>query len=429
MRIVVHGLNHRTAPIDVRERAAFLPDEAAEAARQLLRENAAAEVVILSTCNRTEFYGVTDDPEALVARQRELMRQHKGIDPEPGSLAYVHTRRAGAEHLFRVAGGIDSMVIGENGIVAQLKTAFEEAEKAGTLGPLFRKLFPAALRMAKRARTETGIAQGAVSLEKAGLMLARKVYSTLGKRHALVVGAGVTGMRLALRLHEEGVGGITIANRTLSRAQDLAAQVGGKAVDLDGLPGALEHADLLLTAAHVPQPLITSRILGAAMTGKRKGRPILVIDLGIPRNVDAECADLEGVFLYAVDDLQELVEINLGKWRAQIPAVEAIVREETDRYREWLVALDVAPVVVALREHTEELRRESVERFGKSLSAKERERLERFSKTLMNKLLHAPTVSVRGCDASTSLGRTQLDWTRHLFAIDGDEPEEGDDPS
>lgn len=426
MRIVVHGLNHRTAPIDVRERAAFLPDEAVDAARELVSEGAAAEMVILSTCNRTEFYGVAEDPDALVERQRTLMRERKGIDPAPGGIAYVHTRRAGAEHLFRVAGGIDSMVIGENGIVAQVKTAFDDADRAGTLGPLFRKLFPAALRTAKRARTETGIAQGAVSLEKAGLQLARKVYSSLERRHALVVGAGVTGVRLAERLRDEGVGGITVANRTTSRAEELAARVGGSAIGLDGIPAAMEQCDLLLTAAHVSAPIITPGIIAGAMSGKRKGRPILAIDLGIPRNVDARCGEMEGVFLYAVDDLQDLVERNLTKRRAQIPAVEAIVREEAHRYREWLVALDVAPIVVALRERSESLRRESVERFGKSLSATERERLEQFSRTLMNKLLHSPTVSVRKCDASTTLGRTQLDWTRRLFAIDGDDPEGGE---
>jgi glutamyl-tRNA reductase len=428
MRIVVHGLNHRTASIDVRERAAFLPEEAASTARRLVDEGTAAEVVILSTCNRTEFYSVTENPEATVARARELLRETKGVDPVPGENAYVHMRREGAEHLFRVAGGIDSMVIGENGIVAQLKGAFELAGEVGTLGPLFRKLFPAALRMAKRARTETGIAQGAVSLEKAGLTLARKVYSSLDKRHALLVGAGVTGQRLAERLAEEGVGAITVANRTLARAEELAARVGGEAVGLDGIPGALEHADLLLTAAHVSEPVITGKMIAKAMSGKRRGRAILVIDLGVPRNVDAKCADMEGVFLYAVDDLQDLVERNLGRRRSHVPAVERIVKEEVDRYRDWLVSLDVTPVLVAMREQADAVRQESIDRFGKSLGDEERERLERFSKTLMNKLLHAPTVSVRTCDASTPVGRSRLDWTRKLFALDGEEPEGDDTP-
>ena len=225
MRLVVHGVSHRTAPLEVRERAAFLPEEAQAAARKLVDEGVAAEAVILSTCNRTEFYTVAENPERVIQRTRRLLRDEKGVDPDPEDIAYVHTRRASAEHLFRVAGGIDSMVIGENGIVAQVKGAFALAEESGTLGPLFRRLFPSALRMAKRARSETGIAQGAVSLENAGLNIASRIYSSLDKRHALLVGAGVTGQRLAERLSEAGVGGLTVANRTRPRAEELAAKI------------------------------------------------------------------------------------------------------------------------------------------------------------------------------------------------------------
>jgi len=428
MRIVVHGINHRTAPLDVRERAALLPDEAAEAMRRLVRDGVAAESVILSTCNRTEFYAVTDEPERVVEAQRGLLRERKEVDAEPGGIAYVHDRRHGAEHLFRVAGGIDSMVIGENGIVAQVKTAFDEARAVGTVGPVFQRLFPAALHMAKRARAETRIGQGAVSLPKAGLTVARRIFGDLAERSALVVGAGATGTQLAHRLREEGVGRITIANRTLLRAEELARDVSGRAVGLEELPAAVAGADLLMTAATVSAPLLDAEQLERIRDRRKVGRPMLVIDLGVPRNVSADCGDLEGVFLYAVDDLQELVELNLGRRRQEVEAVEAIVQEETDRFGEWLVALDATPVLVAMRERAEAVRQETLAKFARHATDGEREHLEQLSRALMNRLLHAPTVSVRQCDASTSLGRTRLDWTRRLFDIDGQEPE-GDEAS
>jgi glutamyl-tRNA reductase len=420
MHVVVHGLNHRTASLDVRERAALLPDEAADAMEELIRRGAAAESVVLSTCNRTEFYAVTDDPAGLVVVQRELLRERKRVDPEPGHVAYVHERRDGVKHLFRVAGGIDSMVLGENGIVAQVKDAFEYAQAAGTVGPMFGKLFPAALRVAKRSRTETDIAHGVVSLPKAGLTLARKIFGSLEKRRAVVVGAGATGRRLAERLREENVARIVIANRTLAHAEELAADVGGVAIPLEDLPEALADADLVMTAVHTATPLLDRALMNQAMASRNVGRPMLVVDLGVPRNVDPRCGSREGVFLYAVDDLQDLVERNLGRRRKEIPAVERIVTEETERFLEWMVALDAAPIVVAMREHADQVRREALDKFGKSMSDGEREQLEKFSRALVNKLLHDPTVSVRGCDSKTPLGRTRLDWTRRLFGLDRD---------
>ncbi len=424
MHVVVHGLNHRTAPLDVREKAALLPEEAADAMEQIVRRGVASESVVLSTCNRTEFYAVTENAAGAVEVHRELLRAGKGVDPAPGGLAYVHERREGVAHLFRVAGGIDSMVLGENGIVAQVKDAFEYAQAAGTVGPLFGKLFPAALRVAKRSRTETDIGHGVVSLPKAGLTLARKIFGTLERRRAVVVGAGATGRTLAERLYEDGVPHITIANRTLNRAEELAAEVKGDAVSLDELPDVLAEADLVMTAIHSSTPLVDRAMLEEAMDSRNVGRPMLVVDLGVPRNVDKACGGLEGVFLYAVDDLQDLVERNLGKRKKEIPSVERIVLEETDRFQDWIVALDAAPVVVAMREHAEEIRREALQKFSKSMSDTEREHLEKFSRALVNKMLHEPTVSVRACDAKTPLGRTRLDWTRRLFGLDGTDPGE-----
>ncbi len=426
MQLVVLGLNHRTAPLETRERAALLPDEATEVTASLLEDAAAAEVVILSTCNRTEFYTITNDPAGVIERQREMMRQRKSVDLTPGDSGYLYQHDEAVRHLFRVAAGVDSMVLGENGIVAQVKNAFEAANNAGAVGPLLGKLFPCALRVAKRARTETEIGHGAVSLPNAGLTLARKVFGALDTRHALVIGAGTTGTALAERLKEIGVRSITVANRTRSRAEEVAERVGGKGVGLEDLPDVLAECDVVLSAVHSATPVLTRDTVARAMEPRKFGRPLLAVDLGVPRNIDPGCGSLEGVFLYAVDDLQQLVNLNLGRRRLEIPAVEKIVDEECGKYTEWRSALDATPVLVALRAHVEALRQESLERFGGSIPDSERERLDQFSRALVNKLLHAPTLSVKGCDSSTAQGLAQLDWTRRLFAVDG-ESRDGDE--
>jgi glutamyl-tRNA reductase len=420
MQIVVHGLSHRTAPLDVRERVAFHPDELAEALAELRRDGGVGELTVLSTCNRTEFYAVAADPEAAVRRQRELVRRTKSVDLGAPGLAYVRIQRDSVEHLFRVASGLDSMVLGEAAILGQVKTAYELATAGDAVGPIFSRLFGAALHVGKRARSETEIGRGASSLEKSSVQLAQKVFGDLGSRSALVVGAGDSGERVAALLRECGIGTVKFANRTRSKAEELAVLHGGAVEDFADLESAVAAADIVVTAVSAPEPVLDVAAVKGALDGRRRG-PLLILDLGVPRNVAPAVAKIASVFLYAVDDLQELVEMNLGRRRREVPAVEAIVAEETERFERWMLSLQTTPVVIALREEGDRIRRETLERFGKGLGAEERELLERFSDGLVKKLLHGPTVAVRDCDPQTHEGLRGLHWAQRMFGLDGEQ--------
>ena len=423
-RIVVHGLSHRTASLQVRERVAFVPEEAEALLEEMRREDHLLELAILSTCNRTEFYAITADPDRAIATQRERIRSLKHIELDP-SHTYVHVDRSCVEHLFRVAGGIDSMVLGEPGILGQVKTAYETALRRESAGLVFGRLFPSALRVGKRSRTETGIARGAVSLSKAGIQLAEKVFGDLARRSALVVGSGEVGTQTAFLLKESRIRRLTIINRTRERAESVAARTGALVAGFDTLPREIAQASVVVTAVNAADPIVTRELVRRAMDHRREG-PLLIVDLGVPRNVDPAVGNIENVFLYAVDDLQELVNRNLGKRLKHVPAVEDIVREETERFLDWITALDVTPVVVELRAEAEKMRQETLARFDRNLSPSERELLERFSVSFLNRVMHHPTVTVRRCDPNSPDDRRRIDWTRRLFGMNGtpDVPED-----
>ena len=422
MQIYVLGLSYKTAPLELREKVAFRPDETRAALARLRDEGTASEIALLSTCNRTEFYTVAEDAPRAAAAQIALVRDVKGVDLSEHSVTYLHRRRHCVEHLFRVAGGLDSMVLGEPEILGQVKDAFQLATESGASGDVFGRLFPSAFRVGKRSRTETGIGRGAVSLAKAGVQLAEKIFGDLRRRSAVVVGAGTSAEAVARLLHERPLGELTIANRTVERAAALASRVGGRAVSLEDLPAAIARADVLGSAASAPRPIVRQAAVGPAIEGRRG--PLLVIDLGVPRNVEPDIRRLGQVFLYAVDDLQELVNRNLGRRRQEIPAVESIVADEVERFFGWMTALSTAPIVKELRDEAERLRRDAIERLG-ALSPEEQALVEKFSVAFMNKLLHAPTVSLRDCDPETYCGLAHIAWTRRMFglgsAVNGDE--------
>ncbi len=427
MRLLVLGLNHRTAPIEMRERVAFLPEEASDALDRFREAGTVSEMAIVSTCNRTEIYTVCEDPDAAVAAKLELVRDLKHVDLSDGSHTYVHEQHAAVDHLFRVAGGVDSMVVGETGILGQVKDAFELASRRDTVGTYFGRLFPLAFRVGKRARSETGIGRGAGSLAKAGIQLARRVFGDLSERTVLVIGAGETGAHAASLLRQAGVRGLVIANRTVARAEDVATREGGRAIglEIDGLVEEIGKAHVVVTAAGIPEPLLRAEHLEKALAGGRPA-PILLIDLGVPRNIAPEAGSVENVFLYAVDDLQELVNLNVGRREDEIPAVEDIIVEESARFWEWLGALSAKPVLVDMRNEVDRLRLETIDKFAKSLDESERALLEKFSMGFMNKILHGPTVGVRKCDPGTPIGRERLDWTRRLFGLSEPEALNGD---
>jgi glutamyl-tRNA reductase len=321
-------------------------------------------------------------------------------------------------HLLRVASGIDSQILGETGILGQVREAYSLASRLETLGPLLGRLFPTALHAGKRARSETAVGEGAISHAKAGVTLARKVFGDLAKRTVLVVGSGETGRLTASHLSEEGVTDLVFANRTPSRAEDLANRHRGRAIPLEDVVPALAEVDVVVTAVGAAEPILTAAAAEPYLARRKTGRPLLVVDLGVPRNVEPALSEKQSVFLYAVDDLESLVSMNLERRKREIPKVEEIVEDEVERYREWLSSLGATPVLVEMRRHADTLRQETLEKFGRTLAIEEKEQLDRFSKALMNKLLHDPTLAVRECDASTPKGLSQLSWTRRLFGLD-----------
>jgi glutamyl-tRNA reductase len=396
---------------------AFLPEEIRETLGHFHAHELVSEVALLSTCNRTELYVISEEPSRALALHVELVKNVKKIDLGAHSVTYTHRDRACVEHLFRVAAGIDSMVIGETAILGQVKAAFECARECDALGAIFGKLFTSALRVGKRSRTETGIGRGAVSLEKAGVQLAEKIFGNLARRTTLVIGAGDTGKRVAQLFREAGAKELVFANRTLAKAEELAELHGGRAAGIDSLEREIARADIVVAAVNAREPVVSSETLRSALH-ERGRRTLLIVDLGVPHNVDPEARRHESVFLYSVDDLEELVRLNLGRRQQEIPAVERIVVEETDRFFEWMSSLETAPVVVAMREAVELLRVDSIEKMKGALSQEERDLLERFSVSFMNRILHGPTLSVRRSDPKTYEGLRQLEWVRQLFRLE-----------
>ena len=317
------------------------------------------------------------------------------------------------------------MVLGETGILGQVRDAHQWATRAETLGPLLGKLFPAALRSGKRARTETAIGQGAGSHARAGVTLAAKIFGKLGNRRGLIVGTGETGAHTASHLSEAGMTSLRFANRTRERAETLAAQYGGEVVDFGALEAAIAEADVVVTAVASPDRVLTQETVGNALERRGRERPLLIVDLGVPRNVAPEVGSFRSIFLYSVDDLESLIALNLERRKKELPKVESIVDEEASKYVEWMTSLGATPTVVALRDHVEQLRQESLTKYLKGASSEERERMEQFSRALLNRMLHDPLRSIRGCDPQTREGIDHLDWTRRLFGLDApDGPED-----
>lgn len=424
MQLSVFGLSHRTAPLELRERVAFLEGDAQSALGELVEREPFTEAALLSTCNRTELYVATATPDDAERLWWEFACDRRQVDVAGHTYRYEH--RDCVQHLCRVAAGADSMVLGETGILGQVRHAQEWAARAETLGPLLGKLFPAALRSGKRARTETAIGQGAGSHARAGVALAAKIFGKLGHRRGLIIGAGETGAHTASHLSEAGMTSLRFANRTRNRAEELATRYGGEVVDFEALEEAIAAADVVVTAVASPERVLTARTIRAALERRGRERPLLIVDLGVPRNVEPEVGSFRSLFLYSVDDLESLIALNLERRRKELPKVEAIVDEEASRYVEWFTSLGATPTVVALRDHAERLRQESLTKYRKGASPEELERMEQFSRALLNRMLHDPLRSIRSCDPQTREGIDHLDWTRRLFGLgapDGPEDE------
>jgi glutamyl-tRNA reductase len=434
MNLLLLGVNHRTAAIDDREALAFTPAQALDLLAGLAPNGVISEIALLSTCNRTEFYAAANDLALADRRVRDAVEGVRGHDLlGPGPHRYVQSGVDVAAHLFRVASGLDSMVLGDVQILGQVKDAYRLARQAGTAGPLLDRLFETALHAGKRARAETSIGTGTVSVSSAAVGMAahgsvarahghtncprHEGFATgLRGRRLVIVGAGETARLAALHARDHAPASILIVNRTGARGAALAAEVRGIHWPLDRLPEALQLADVVFSATHAPGALIGADVVRTAMHA-RAGRPLLIFDLAVPRDVDPAAAHVPGVLLHAIDDVRSVVDGHLADRSAQVPRVEQIVSEEAGRFATWARGLRATSTVVALRDHFERVRLEELQRLMPHASEEERSRADRLTRALINRLLHTPTVTLKDADLDSDDGRWRLRAARDLFAL------------
>ena len=419
MHLFLLGASHHSAPVDLRERIDFERRGMTDALAGIAGLHGIGEVVVLSTCNRSEIYTVCDDPEAVRDRLTSFMSSFHDV-PEPELAPHLYGRNQGdaARHLFRVVSGLDSLVVGEPQIAGQVKDAFGAASEWGFTGALLNRLFHHAFAAGKRVRAETGLGEGAVSVSYAAISLARKIFGTLAGRRTLVVGAGEMAELTATHLQSQDVGRIGVANRTAAHAQALAAKVNGVAVPWESITDELAATDIVVTATGSSKWMLTREHVADAMW-PRRDRPLFIIDIGLPRDVEPAASELEQVFLYNIDDLQAIVRENLARRQSQVDRGEQMVREEADAYMRWLRSRGAIPTVVALREHFERTRREELERLAPKLaplSPEARARVDEVTRLLVERLLSSPTERLKDAPDDEAAA-TDADTLNRLFRL------------
>jgi glutamyl-tRNA reductase len=427
VNLLLLGLSHRSAPLDLRERYAV--DDPAPALAKLARCAEVDEAVVLSTCNRVEVLVATRDLESARVRLRSFFERELAPDEAPRaaeleSALYELHDSAAVRHLFRVACSADSQVVGEPQILGQVKDAYRAAVACGACGPILSRLYQRAFSTAKRVRNETAIADRPVSVARVAVQLAEQIFESLADKSALLVGAGEM-IELALdSLMKSGLAVARVANRTPARAAALAARFGASAHGLGELPALLASSDVVLTCIGGSEPLLTEALFLAALHERRE-RPIFAIDIGVPRNIAAAVNQLEGVYLYDLDDLKGVAQENADERRRELERVDVIVLEEQQRFDGWLGALAAVPTIRALVERGEAIRASELERAlaGVELGAPEREAVEAATRAIVNKLLHAPLAKLRA-EQDREAGLAQLEAARSLFALDNGDDDE-----
>lgn len=395
MPLLVLGLNHKTTPVAMRERLSFGPDIIVGGLRSLQQRPLVEETVILSTCNRTEVYASVS--EGGLEQVRRWLSEFHGLQEERLlPYLYVEVERAAVEHLLRVACGLDSMILGEPQILGQVKSAFHTACEAGTTRKLLQRLFQHAFTVAKEVRTDTAIGNSPVSVAFAAVSLAKQIFSDLSQLTVLLIGAGETIELAARHLAQIGIGRLIVANRTVERAHLLASQFDGYAIALTDLSSHLPEADILISSTASPVPILGKGAVESALK-KRKHRPMFMVDIAVPRDIEAEVGDLADVYLYTVDDLQEVVEENLRSRQEAAKQAEEIIQLHAEEFMGWMRSLDAVALIQGYRHQAERLRDEVLERAQRMLqSGKSPEEALRFlAHTLTNKLLHAPSARIR----------------------------------
>lgn len=391
MSLVTIGINHRTAPVDVRERVVFAPQELPQALKQM-RALGLAEAAILSTCNRTELYCALDAPEQEEAVVHWLGEYHRVSAEQLRPYLYAHEDHEAVRHALRVACGLDSMVLGEPQILGQLKSAFQAANEAGTLGRRLSRLFQHAFAVAKQVRTDTAIGSSPVSVAFAAVSLAKRIFGELDRHTALLIGAGETIELAARHLHGNGIRHLIIANRSLERAETLALQFHGEALTLPEIPEHLPRADIVISSTAAPLPILGKGAVERAIK-LRKHRPVFMVDIAVPRDIEPEVAELDDVYLYTVDDLQEVIEEGLQTRREAADQAEEIIAAQVENFMGWLRAQGAVGLIRAYRDRAEAIRREVLTKAQRMLDQGRdpAQVMDYLAHTLTNKLIHHPT--------------------------------------
>ncbi len=416
MRLLAFGINHKTAPVAIRERVAFAPERLPEALRDLTARPNIREAAILSTCNRTELYCCVEKPDDSQLIEHWFSDYHRLDHNDIRPYVYLHPDQAAVRHLLRVASGLDSLVLGEPQILGQVKSAYRTAAEAGTLGSILNKLCQYTFNVAKRIRTDTAIGASPVSVAFAAVNLAKQIFSRFDRHTALLIGAGETIELAARHLKENGIGRMIIANRTVERAQKLAEDVGAYAIALEDIPDHLAEADIVISSTASPLPILGKGIVERAIK-IRKRRPVLMVDIAVPRDIEPEVAELADIYLYTVDDLQDIIEEGLKSRREAATQAEEIIDMQVHDFMGWIQAQKNIDILRRYREANDRIRQRELEAALKQLQngADPEQVVQRLAHGLTNKLAHAPTVRLR--EASRHDQQTILRAAQELFDL------------
>ena len=419
MELLVVGLNHKTAPIEIRECLAFPEDKMEEALSKVYTLPSLKENMILSTCNRVEVYAAIRETEKAIHELKEFLSQYHGIAlKEFEKSLFYHVGEEAVRHIFRVASSLDSMVVGEPQILGQIKDAYDISQQAKTSGLILHRLLHRAFHVAKRVRTETKIGNSAVSISFVAVELAKKIFGTLEKKSVLLIGAGEMSELAAQHLVAGGVEKVLVTNRTHERAVALAQQFKGEAIPLDEMSFGLKKADIVISATDAPQYLIWHDQVSKVMKD-RKQKPIFFIDIADPRDIDPKVGDIENAYLYNIDDLQKVVNDNIHDRKKEAERAETIVQDEVAKFVIWYRSLEVTPTIVALRNKFEEIRKRELEKtfsLHPTFSEKERKSLEAMTSAIINKILHDPLTLLKKKDEGL-MSDLYLDTIRAIFQL------------
>ncbi|KUF29942.1 MULTISPECIES: glutamyl-tRNA reductase [Lysinibacillus] len=420
MHTIVVGLNYKSAPVEIREKLSFIESELPQAMEALQKQKSILENVIVSTCNRTEIYAVVDQLHTGRHFVKQFLAKWFDLPVETfSSYLTIREEDEAIEHLFKVTAGIDSMVLGETQILGQVKKSFLSGQEIGTTGTVYNQLFKQAVTFAKRAHNETAIGENAVSVSYAAVELAKKIFGSLQRKHVAILGAGKMGELAIENLYGSGVGKVTVINRTFEKAETLAAKFHGEAKSMKELQCSLLEADILITSTGATDFVIDYELM-QFVERLRKGKPLFMVDIAVPRDIDPRVGDLPNVFLYDIDDLQGIVEANLAERERAAADITDMIGKEVDQFKDWVATLGVVPVISALRKKANRIQEEtmiSIENKMPDLTDRERKILSKHTKSIINQLLKEPILQAKEL-ANEPKANEQLRLFQQIFGIE-----------